>query len=252
MARRFWGWWITLDAATADILVIDDPHREITRVLSVGRHSGGTPTIANDRRFQSADIAQTRDATGADAVIIGSGDREAWGTVSNRLYVYKDRNTAVGAPQPSVGPDLEDITTSCVVETSCTLAPTFPMAGICSSRLPAGKISPCADDRRQGVFHYIADCIRYVLSAKVQADCAVSLQNGSAQLDFDGSNDITSNDGTTTVVPERADNWVVEGSRSGCSLGWRKGLAQGQEVGENIVDTGGQTSFKTYWHESYQ
>ena len=66
-------------STTPDVLVSDDPrYWQITRVLSVGRHALGTPTIADDRRFfNRPDIAQTRDATGAfDAVVIGSGDRE--------------------------------------------------------------------------------------------------------------------------------------------------------------------------------
>ena len=252
------------DAATADILVIDDPqHWQITRVLSVGRHSGGTPTIANDRRFlNQPDIAQTRDATGAfDAVIIGSGDREDPNgeLVSNRLYVYKDRNTAVGAPPTTVTveTDLEDITTSCVVETSCTLganisngwylqltstgeknlAPALTAGGnvFFTTFTPATASGTCSLSEGSGRLY------------------AVSLQNGSAQLDFNSSNNVTASDGSTTVVPDRADELGSGGIPvQVVPLGGGKVLAQGQEVGENIVDTGGQTSFKTYWHESYQ
>ena len=81
---------------------------------------------------------------------------------------------------------------------------------------------------------------------------AVSLQNGSAQFDFDSSNNVVSG-GNTTVVPERADELGSGGIPvQVVPLGGGKVLVQGQEVGENIVDTGGQTSFKTYWHESYQ
>ena len=35
-------------------------------------------------------------------------------------------------------------------------------------------------------------------------------------------------------------------------LGDGKILIQGREAGANIVNAGGRTSFKTYWHEAYR
>jgi hypothetical protein len=35
-------------------------------------------------------------------------------------------------------------------------------------------------------------------------------------------------------------------------LGAGELLVQGQEAGQNIMNAGGQMSFKTYWHEIFQ
>ena len=128
------------------------------------------------------------------------------------------------------------------------------MAGICNLRPPVKRILRPPYGRWKHILHYIyaGYCISTCSSAGSGRLYAVSLQNGSAQLDFDSSNNVVSG-GSTTVVPERADELGSGGIPvQVVPLGGGKVLVQGQEVGENIVDTGGQTSFKTYWHESYQ
>ena len=76
----------------------------------------------------------------------------------------------------------------------------------------------------------------------------VSLQDATGVFNFDTSNDLPDQD-----VLERVD---VLGSGGipveVVPLGEGLVLVQGQEAGENIIDTGVRTGFKTYWHELYR
>jgi hypothetical protein len=76
----------------------------------------------------------------------------------------------------------------------------------------------------------------------------VSLQDATAVLNFDTTNDV----GGTTVL-DRVDLLASGGIPvEVVPLGAGELLVQGQEAGQNIMNTGGQMSFKTYWHEIFQ
>ena len=113
----------------ADIAGPDTSKWKITLLAALGRHSTGTPTKADDRRFHHRpDVVQGSDEDGAyDAVIIGSGDRQdpldKGGIASNWMYMIKDRNIAPGSGQDTglLHDDLGDVTDTCVIAGSdCT------------------------------------------------------------------------------------------------------------------------------------
>jgi Tfp pilus tip-associated adhesin PilY1 len=82
------------------------------------------------------------------------------------------------------------------------------------------------------------------LSEGVGRFYALSLQDATAIINFDTTND----SGGTTY--ERYDTLGSGGIPvEVVPLGSGQILVQGQEVGENIVSTGGKTGFRTYWHE---
>ena len=81
----------------------------------------------------------------------------------------------------------------------------------------------------------------------------VALQDATAVFNFDTTNDIGGTDPGGTVVPDRVDVLASGGIPVAVvPLGAGELLVQGQEAGQNIVNAGGQMSFKTYWHEIFQ
>ena len=75
----------------------------------------------------------------------------------------------------------------------------------------------------------------------------VSLQDATAVVNFDTTNDISG------TVLDRVDYLASGGIPVAVvPLGAGELLVQGQEAGQNIVNSGGLMSFKTYWHEIYQ
>ncbi len=119
----------------ADIAGADTGAWKLTLLAALGRHSTGTPTKAEDRRFHHRpDIVQGSDEDGAyDAVIIGSGDRQdpldKGGMTSNWVYMIKDRNVGPGSGQDSalVHADLGDVTDTCLT-----------LSGACTANLGPG------------------------------------------------------------------------------------------------------------------
>ena len=119
----------------ADIAGANTSNWQLTLLAALGRHSTGTPTKADDRRFHHRpDIVQGSDEDGAyDAVIIGSGDRQdpldRGGMTSNWVYMIKDRNVGPGSGQNStlVHTDLGDVTSTCLT-----------LGGACTANLGPG------------------------------------------------------------------------------------------------------------------
>jgi type IV pilus assembly protein PilY1 len=243
---------------TAKVLVTDQPKAwSVSRLASVGRHVPGYTTIATDRRFFNAiDVAKSRDGLGPfDAVAIGSGDREDPNgkDVENWFYMIKDRRIASGSPPTTTieHADLADLSDNCLQTASCVSPPDLGSGwrirldaagekGLAAALIiggttffttyePAPPTGTCTLSEGRGRLY------------------AVSLQDATAVFNFDTTNDVGG------VVPERVDLLgsggipveVVPLSRGHI-------LVQGQETGENILDTGARTGFKTYWHEVYE
>jgi type IV pilus assembly protein PilY1 len=106
----------------ADLFGDDTSAWKLTLVASVGRHSGGSPSITSDRRFfHRPDLVPTKDGSGAfDAVVIGSGNRadplDAGGLTLNYLYMIKDRHVSIGSGVDSdvQHADFGDVTSNCL------------------------------------------------------------------------------------------------------------------------------------------
>ncbi|MDX1405808.1 MAG: PilC/PilY family type IV pilus protein [Woeseiaceae bacterium] len=97
---------------------------KLSLLASLGRHASGAGGKWDDRRFfHRPDMVQTKDDAGNfDAIIIGSGDRadplDKAGPAGNWMFMIKDRGTAVGAGT-NTGieiADLGDVTDNCLQE----------------------------------------------------------------------------------------------------------------------------------------
>ena len=194
---------------------------KLTLLASVGRHASGLSGKVNDRRFfHRPDLVQTSDDNGNfDAVLIGSGDRadplDGGGLVSNFFYMIKDRATSVGGGS-NTGLEhaaLTDVTSNCIQESGCAanltngwrlgmdsngekiLATPLTMSGsvFFTSYLPQGGsvAAACAPSEGAGRLY------------------AVSLQNASAVVNYDSTDDMPTAEDPEGVNPtSRADRSV--------------------------------------------
>jgi type IV pilus assembly protein PilY1 len=246
------------DTNTPDILVHNE--RSVwsaSPLFSVGRHVIGYNSIADDRRFfNRPDVVQSRDGLGPfDGLLIGTGDREdPNGTdVDNFFYLIKDR--AIVSGQPSITPlehdDLADLTSNCLQDSSCSAPPDLSngwrVALTDGGEKNLATAITAAGDVFFSTFSPTPPSGTCALSEGTGRLYVVSLQDATAVFNFDTTNDI----GATVL--DRVDVLASGGIPVAVvPLGAGELLIQGQEAGQNIVDTGGQMSFKTYWHETFQ
>jgi len=189
----------------ADLAGSDTSKWRLSLLASVGRHSGGSSGKTGDRRFfHRPDLVPSKDANGNfDAVLIGSGDRadplDVGGVTSNYFYMIKDRNTSVGSGLDT-GIDhtiLTDVTSNCIQSGSCSpdlskgwklqmetygekvLATPLTMSGqvFFTTYMPQGSSSASACSPSEG-------------SGRLYA---VALQDATAVINYDTSDDTVSN-----------------------------------------------------------
>jgi len=250
--------------STPDILVNYEPSVwQVSKLLSVGRHVGGFTAIADDRRFfNRPDVVQSRDDVGPfDGVLIGSGDREdPQGTdVDNYFYLIKDRAITSGVPTPTTleHDDITDLTSNCLQDSSCSGAPDLNNGW--RIQLGASGEKNLASPTTAGgsvffsTFSPTPPSGTCSLSEGTGRLYVVALQDATAVFNFDTTNDIGGTEPGGMVVLDRTDVLASGGIPVAVvPLGAGELLVQGQEAGQNIVNAGGQTSFKTYWHEIFQ
>ena len=113
----------------ADIHGDDTSGWTLTRLASVGRHAPGASGVATDRRFfHRPDLVPSADSDGMfDGVVIGSGNRadplDKGGIAENFTYMIKDRHTAPGsAVDTSLDHgDFGDVTSNCIQTSGCSV-----------------------------------------------------------------------------------------------------------------------------------
>ena len=113
----------------ADIVGDNTGDWKVTKLAALGRHAGGVPSVATDRRFfHRPDLVPSKDRFGLfDGVVIGSGNRadplDKGGETDNFMYMIKDRATAIGAGVDTgqVHGDLGDVTSNCLQDGSCVV-----------------------------------------------------------------------------------------------------------------------------------
>jgi len=106
----------------ADIVGKDTIDWSLTLLASVGRHASASPSIATDRRFfHRPDLVPSKDSSGLfDGVVIGSGDRadplDKGGIATDFTYMIKDRRTSVGSAVDTglTHVDFGDVTSNCL------------------------------------------------------------------------------------------------------------------------------------------
>lgn len=235
----------------------------ITKFADIGRHANSGN--ANDRRFfNRPDLVQTKDNTGNfDAVLIGSGDREnpQDTTVTNRFYLFKDRNTTSGSP-PSTAfleGNLADLTSNCVATSSCNATTTGNLVnGWFFNLLGSGEKNLAESVTLGGVVFFttfqpggsVSGCSLSEGTGKV---FAVNLADATAVYNYDTTND------TSGITLERSSTLASGGIPvEVVPLGKDLILVQGQASGlntaatSNIVSTGTRTSWKTFWYDLFR
>jgi len=106
----------------ADIVGEDTANWGLTLLASVGRHASASPSIATDRRFfHRPDLVPSKDSNGLfDGVVVGTGNRadplDKGGITTNFTYMIKDRRTSVGSAVDTglTHVDFGDVTSNCL------------------------------------------------------------------------------------------------------------------------------------------
>jgi type IV pilus assembly protein PilY1 len=241
----------------ADMLGENVSDWKLTLLASVGRHAISSSGIFDDRRFfHRPDLVPSKDTSGIyDGILIGSGNRadplDAGGTVENWFYMFKDRHTSVGTGVDSmVQPeDLGDVTSNCLQTGSCVidltsgwrmqmmepgekvLATPLTLTGkvFFTSYLPqdSGSASACAPSEGAGRLY------------------TVSLQDATAVMNYDTSDDDPTNPGEPSTADDRFSDLSSGGIPAEVvSLPPNKILRPDLQVD----DVDATTRWRTYWY----
>ena len=244
----------------ADIGSDDTSKWRLSLLASVGRHSSGSSGIVTDRRFfHRPDLVPSKDAYGLfDGVVIGSGNRanplDSGGVASDYLYMIKDRATAVGSATDSglQHADFGDVTSNCLQNGgTCTvnltkgwrlnmqdsgekiLATPLTVTGkvFFTSYLPRGgsAATACAPSEGAGRLY------------------AVALQNGTAVINYDTSDDTSDDPDAPNSTADRSVELISAGIPAEVvSIPPNKILRPDLQ----IDDVNAATRWRTYWYLS--
>jgi len=200
----------------ADIHGDDTSNWKLTLLASVGRHASGTPSIATDRRFfHRPDLVQTKDGNGLfDAVVIGTGNRadplDKGGAADNFTYMIKDRQTATnsGVNTGLEHGDFGDVTSNCIQTSGCSVDLTKGwQLGLVE---PGEKVLATALTISGKVFftsylpHSGTGATACSPSEGAGRLYAVSLQNATAVINYDSSDDDPSNPDAPSTDADRS------------------------------------------------
>jgi type IV pilus assembly protein PilY1 len=244
----------------ADIGGDDTSKWKLSLLASVGRHAGSSSGIADDRRFfHRPDLVPTKDGYGLfDGVVIGSGNRanplDSGGVAADYLYMIKDRGTAVGTGVNTglQHADFGDVTDNCLQDDpNCSvdledgwrlnmqdsgekiLATPLTVTGkvFFTSYLPRGgsAATACAPSEGAGRLY------------------AVSLQNATAVINYDTSDDTSDDPDAPNSTADRSVELISAGIPAEVvSIPPNKILRPDLQ----IDDVNAATRWRTYWYLS--
>jgi type IV pilus assembly protein PilY1 len=244
----------------ADIGGNDLSRWKLTLLASIGRHSSGSSGVTTDRRFfHRPDLVPSKDKNGIfDGVVLGSGDRadplDAGGIASNYVYMIKDRRTAVGSGVDTgmQHVDFGDVTSNCLQNGgTCivnlvngwrlglvdpgekVLATALTVTGkvFFTSYLPRGgnKATACAPSEGAGRLY------------------AVALQDATAVINYDTSDDTSDNPDEPNSTNDRSVDLISAGIPAEVvSIPPNKILRPDLQ----IDDVNAATRWRTYWYLS--
>jgi type IV pilus assembly protein PilY1 len=244
----------------ADIGSDDTSKWQLSLLASVGRHSSGSSGIATDRRFfHRPDLVPSKDGYGLfDGVVIGSGNRanplDSGGVTSDYMYMIKDRATAVGSGVDTgmQHGDFGDVTSNCLQNGgTCTvnlakgwrlnmedsgekiLATALTVTGkvFFTSYLPRGgsAATACAPSEGAGRLY------------------AVALQDGTAVINYDTSDDTSDDPDAPNSKADRSVELISAGIPAEVvSIPPNKILRPDLQ----IDDVNAATRWRTYWYLS--
>ena len=201
----------------ADIQGPDTANWKLTLLASLGRHGTGASGIDSDRRFfHRPDLVPSKDGNGMfDAVVIGSGNRpdplDIGGMNTNFAFMIKDRHVAPGSgvdENLQLG-DLGDVTSNCLQSDSpCTVDLTNGWRLMLTE--PGEKVLATPLTITGKVFF-----TTYLPQASTGATActpsegggrlyAVALQNATAVINYDTSDDDANNPDAPSTVSDRS------------------------------------------------
>jgi len=244
----------------ADIGGDDTSKWKLSLLASVGRHAGGSSGMVDDRRFfHRPDLVPSKDGYGLfDGVVVGSGNRanplDSGGVTSDYLYMIKDRGTAVGTGVDSglQHADFGDVTDNCLQDDpTCSvnledgwrlnmqdpgekiLATPLTVTGkvFFTSYLPRGgsAATACAPSEGAGRLY------------------AVSLQNATAVINYDTSDDTSEDPDAPNSTADRSVELISAGIPAEVvSIPPNKILRPDLQ----IDDVNAATRWRTYWYLS--
>ncbi len=201
----------------ADLQGPDTANWKITLLASLGRHAAGASGIASDRRFfHRPDLVPSKDGDGLfDAVVIGSGNRpnplDMDGTTTDFAFMIKDRHTAPGSgvDENIQLADLGDVTSNCLQSaTPCSVDLTHGWRLMLTE--PGEKVLATPLTITGKVFF-----TTYLPQAGTGATAcspsegggrlyAVSLQNATAVINYDTSDDDANNPDAPSSISDRS------------------------------------------------
>ena len=201
----------------ADIGGSDTSKWKLSLTASVGRHSTGSPSISDDRRFfHRPDLVQSNDSHGLfDAVVVGSGNRadplDAAGVTDNYMYMIKDRGTAIGSgTDTGVGHvDFGDVTSNCLQTSGGCVIDLYSGWRMLLEE-PGEKVlaTPLTLAGRTFFTTYLPNSGTGATACSPSEGAgrlyAVSLQNATSVMNYDTTDDDSSNPGEPTSKSDRS------------------------------------------------
>ncbi len=201
----------------ADIVGSDTADWGVTLLASVGRHASASPSIATDRRFfHRPDLVPSKDSNGLfDGVVMGSGDRadplDKGGITTDFTYMIKDRHTSVGSAVNTglTHVDFGDVTSNCLQESGgCVVNLTHGWR--LQMEEPGGKVmaTPLTITGKTFFTSYLPQASGGATACTPSEGggrlYAVSLQNATAVINYDTSDDDPDNPDEPTTKNDRS------------------------------------------------
>ena len=201
----------------ADIQGEDISRWKLTLLASLGRHGSGAGGMADDRRFfHRPDLVPSKDSKGMfDGVVIGSGNRpdplDVGGIRNDFTYMIKDRRTAVGSAVDSAlqHGSFGDVTSNCLqtaggceidLTNGWRLGLTEPGEKVLSTPLTiTGKVFFTTYLPRSGTG--ATACAPSEGAGRLYA---VALQDATAVINYDTSDDDASNPDAPSTISDRS------------------------------------------------
>jgi type IV pilus assembly protein PilY1 len=244
----------------ADIGGDDTSKWKLSLLASVGRHASGSSGVTTDRRFfHRPDLVPSKDKDGIfDGVVIGSGNRadplDSGGIVANYMYMIKDRRTSIGSGVDTgiQHVDFGDVTSNCLqnggscivnLTTGWRMAMLDPGEKILATALTVtGKVFFTTYLPRGG-----SSATACAPSEGAGRLYAVALQDGTAVLNYDTSDDTSDDSDAPNSTSDRSVDLISAGIPAEVvSIPPNKILRPDLQ----IDDVNAATRWRTYWYLS--
>ncbi len=241
-----------------DIYGNDTSKWSLTLLASVGRHSSGASGIATDRRFfHRPDLVPSKDNNGLfDGVVLGSGNRanplDSGGVATDFMYMIKDRHTSTGSGVDTglQHADFGDVTSNCL-QSSGGCVVDLTLGWRLQLEEPGEKVLATALTLTGKTFFttYLPNSGTGATACSPSEGAgrlyAVSLQDATAVINYDSTDDNPDDPGKPTTKEDRSVGLQSLGIPSEVvSIPPNKILRPDLQI-DNVDAT---TRWRTFWH----